>query len=275
LRTKLLPGKEFIGVGDGWTGKLGGRMKTGKVTFRGVSRREDRGFSLLELLVTIAILGALVLLVSPAAGKIIRRANDVGAYSSIRQLLASARLQAVKRQANVVVLISLIAPKAPGDPQLIRFHTFQDRANDDTNPLPADEATAAGNFVQDPTFIKPNVGEPTLGEVTVSGVRLWKFGGTKDDLTEAAAFDKYTVAGVSDPSLTDRIGFTPAGGIVPPEDTSTSPLPTTSGGRGIYFADVNGRNFFRVTIDSDISGKLRIDKYVPGSGYMTTGWVWN
>jgi len=235
------------------------------VTARRVRRREERGFSLLEVLVTIAILGVLVLLIAPTAGKIIRRANDVGAYASIRQVLASARLQAVKRQANVVVLISLTPDKR------ISLYTFQDRANDDTNPLPADEATAAGNFLQDPTFIKPGVGEPLLGEVTLgSGVRLWKFGGTPDDLTEAAAFDQYN----ADASLTDRIGFTPPGGIVPPEDTSTSALPTTAGGRGIYFADVTGRNFFRVTIDSDFSGKLRIDKYVPGSGYTTSGWVW-
>src|SRR6266508_1552942 len=167
--------------------------------------RREVGMTLIEILIVLGILAALVLLAAPFAGKIIRRANDVGGYASLRQVLASARLQAVKRSANVVVLVSL-----DPDTQKIRLYTFQDRANDDTNPLPADEATAAANFQQDPTFIKANAGEPTLGEVTVGGVRLWKFGGTKDDLTAAAAFDQYTVAGVSDPSLTDRIGFTPA-----------------------------------------------------------------
>ena len=58
------------------------------------------------------------------------------------------------------------------------------------------------------------------------------------------------------------------------EDTSTSALPTTTGGRGIYYADFGGKNYFRVTIDSDFSGKLRIDKYVDGTGYTTTGWIW-
>jgi prepilin-type N-terminal cleavage/methylation domain-containing protein len=236
-----------------------------------IAARRERGMTLVEVLIVIAILAALVLLAAPLAGKIIRRANDLGAFASLRQVMASARLQAVKRQANVVVLISLITPLKSGDPQRIRLYTFQDRANDDTNPLPADEAAAAGNFQQDTTFIKAGAGEPTLGEVTLgSGVRLWKFGGTPDDLAAAAAFDKYN----GNATLTDRIAFTPSGGIVPPEDTSTSALPTTSGGRGIYFADVTGRNFFRVTIDSDFSGKIRIDKYVVGTGYATTGWVW-
>jgi prepilin-type N-terminal cleavage/methylation domain-containing protein len=238
-----------------------------------VATRRERGMTLVEILIVIGILAALVLLAAPVAGKIIRRANDVGAYASLRQVLASARLQAVKRQANVVVLISLITPQTPGDPQRIRLYTFQDRANDDTNPLPALEATAAANFKQDVgTFAgSPGTDEPTLGEVELgSGVRLWKFGGTPDDLTAGAAFDKYN----GDSSLTDRIGFTPSGGIVAPEDTSTSALPTTSGGRGIYFADVTGKNFFRVTIDSDLSGKIRLDKYVDGTGYATTGWVW-
>jgi type II secretory pathway pseudopilin PulG len=219
----------------------------------------------IEVLVVVAILAVLVLLVTPVAGKIIRRANDLGAFASLRQVMASARLQAVKRQANVLLLISLDPEKR------IHLYTFQDRANDDTNPLPADEAAAAGNFKQDPSFIKAGAGEPTLGEVILgANVRLWKFGGTPDNLTAAVGFDKYN----GDATLTDRIAFTPSGGIAPPEDTSTSALPTTSGGRGIYFADYTGRNFFRVTIDSDFSGKIRLDKYVDGTGYTTTGWVW-
>ena len=220
--------------------------------------------TLVEILIVIGILALLVLLAAPFAGKIIRRANDLGAFATIRQVLASARLQAVKRQANVVVLISL-------DNKRIHLYTFQDRANDDTNPLPADEAAAAGNFKQDGPFIKAGADEPTLGDVTLSDyIKLWKFGGATEDLTNAAAFNQY----LGDATLSSRIAFTPAGGIVPPEDTSTSSLPTTTGGRGIYYADFGGKNYFRVTIDSDFSGKLRIDKYVDGTGYTTTGWIW-
>ena len=222
--------------------------------------------TLVEVLIVIGILALLVLLAAPFAGKIIRRANDLGAFATIRQVLASARLQAVKRQANVVVLISL-------DSKRIHLYTFQDRANDNTNPLPADETAAAANFKQDVgTFAgSPGTDEPTLGDVTLSDyIKLWKFGGSTEDLTNAAAFNQY----LGDATLTSRIAFTPAGGIVPPEDTSTSSLPTTTGGRGIYYADFGGKNYFRVTIDSDFSGKLRIDKYVDGTGYTTTGWIW-
>jgi Tfp pilus assembly protein FimT len=230
----------------------------------GRASRRERGFSLFELLIIIAIVGLLALLAAPLAGKIIRRAQDLGGYSAIRQALASARLQAVKRVANVVVLVSLTPEKE------IRLHTFQDRSANPANPLPADEQTAAANFVQDPTFLS-GFTEPTLAEVVIpSSVHVWKSGDTKDDLTNGISFDKYN----GDATLVNRIVFLPSGGIAPPENTSNSALPTTAGGRGIYFADYSGRNYFRVTIDSDLSGHMKVDKLVPGTGYTTTGWIW-
>ncbi len=227
----------------------------------------ERGMSLVEVLITIAILATFVLLAAPLAQKIIRRSQTLTAFAGIRQTLASARLQAVKRVSNVVVQLTL----APDN--RIRLQTFQDRANDEATPLPADEAAAAANFQQDTGSFatSPATDEPTLGEVTLGpGVRLWKSGGTRDDLTDGVSFDGYD----GDASLTDRIAFLPTGGIAPPEDGSNSGLPTASGGRGIYFADPAGRNFFRVTIDSDLSGRLRIDKFVEGLGYAPTGWIW-
>jgi hypothetical protein len=29
-----------------------------------------------------------------------------------------------------------------------------------------------------------------------------------------------------------------------------------------------------VTVDSDVSGRLRVDKYQAGSGYQASGWTW-
>ncbi len=222
--------------------------------------------TLVEVLVVVAILAALALIVAPSAAKIIRRAQALGGYSAIRQSLAAARLQAVKRQANVVVLVSLTPEKK------IRLLTFQDRANNVANPLPADEQAAAANFKQDSSFLGgPTHDEPTLSEVVLpSTVHLWKSGGTQDDLTDGISFDRYN----GDSTLVNRIAFLPNGGIAPPEDTSNSALPTTAGGRGIYFADYFGKNYFRVTVDSDLSGHLRVDKLVAGTGYTPTGWDW-
>lgn len=227
----------------------------------------EAGYTLAELLIVISLIGLVAMIAVPTAGRLIRHTNSLGAYSTVQQVLAGARLQAVKRGANVVVEISLTSTKQ------IRLRTFQDRANDKTSPLPADEQAAAGNFVQDVgTFAtSPATDEPTLADFTVpTGTHLWKSGSTKDDLSTAAAFDQYPNAA----SITDRIVFLPGGGILPPVG-SNSGLPTATGGRGIYFGDRDGMNFFRVTVDSNYSAKFRVDKLVPGTGYVSSGWTWN
>ncbi len=228
--------------------------------------RSEAGYTLAETLIVLALIGLVAVIAMPVAGRLIRHSRGLGAFSSVRQVLATARLQAVKRGTNVVVEIGLTEDKS------IRLRTFQDRANDATSPLPADERAAAGNFRQDTgTFAtSPATDEPTLGELTIApGISVWKQGGTKHDLVEGAAFDKYA----GDATVIDRIVFLPNGGIVPPQDTGSG-LPTTSGGRGLYFADEQGRNYFRVTVETNISGKFRVDKYVPGTGYVTRGWSW-
>jgi type II secretory pathway pseudopilin PulG len=228
--------------------------------------------TLIEVLVVMAILAALLLIIGPVAGKIIRRSQLVAAYSTLKQVLATARLHAVKRASNVVVLVSL----SPDNK--IRLVTFEDRANHEANPLPADEASAAGNFQRDTGFalaIDPATNESTdeqiLGDIVLpSNVVVWKQGGTKNDLGAGVAFDDYD----GNSTLSNRIVFVPPGGIVPPEDTVNSGQPSLTGGRGIYFADQRGRNFFRLTVDSELSGRLHVDKFQLGQGYVPNGWTW-
>lgn len=231
------------------------------------TKHREAGYTVAELLIVISLIGLVAMIALPTAGRLIRHTTSLGAYSSVQQVLAGARLQAVRRGANVVVEISLTPTNQ------IRLKTFQDRADDRTSPLPADELAVAGNLVQDTgTFAtSPATDEPTLGDFTVPpGIHLWKSGETKNDLASAAAFDEYPDAA----TVTDRIVFLPGGGILPPVG-SNSGLPNASGGRGLYFGDKDGMNFFRVTVDSNYSAKFRVDKLVPGEGYVSSGWTWN
>jgi len=225
------------------------------------------GFVFVELLVVVFVIGVLVALIGPVASKLIRRSEDLSACGHFRQVLAMARLEAVRRAANVVVEISLTPDGR------IRLRTFQDRANDAAVPLPADEAAAAGNGVQDTGSFaaSPATDEPTLSDVSLSdAIHLWRHGAGKDDVSDAVRFDAY----LGNAALVDRIIFLPTGGILPPEDGASGPA-TASDGRGVYFADWSGKNFFRVTIASDLGGKGRLDKYVDGRGYVAEGWTWN
>ena len=184
--------------------------------------RSEAGYTLAETLIVLALIGLVAVLAVPVAGRLIRHSRGLGAFASVRQVLATARLQAVKRGTNVIVEISL------SDEKSIRLRTFQDRANDTTSPLPAAEQAKAGNFQQD-TFTPSALNEPTLDDFTVAqGISVWKQGGAKNDLGEGAAFDKYA----GDTTITDRIVFLPSGGILPPQDTACG-LPTTTGGRGL------------------------------------------
>ncbi len=193
---------------------------------------------MIEILVVIILIGFLVALAGPVAGKLIRRSEDMAALSSIRQILAVARLEAIKTSTNVVVIVGKNASN------MIHLKSFRDRA-DLTTPSGND-----GNGVQD-------AGEPTLGDVTLSPrSHLWKQGGSEDNVGGAVLFD--TCAGDASSRC---IVFLPGGGISPP----ASGLAIPSGGRGIYFADWQGKNFFRVTVESDLSGKGRVDKFIQGS----------
>lgn len=220
---------------------------------RGKSVRSSRGFSMIEVLVVIVLIGILVALTGPVAGKLIRRSEDMAALSSVRQVLAVARLEAIKTSTNVVVIVG----KNPSN--MIHLKSFRDKA--DLTTASGDD----GNGVQD-------AGEPTLGDVTLSPrSHLWKQGGSQDDVGGAVLF--ITCAGDASSRC---IVFLPGGGISVP---SPDPNPTTpTDGKGIYFADWQGKNYFRVTVESNLSGKARVDKYVEGSGYYPPSparrWSW-
>lgn len=217
-----------------------------------------RGFSLIEILVIVALLGALAMAVMPAAGKAIRRARAIAATSDMNRVLAQARLQAIKRGAQVIVKVDRNA--ATGR---IRLRAWEDR-----NP----------DFAEG-TFTPPGGGAP-VNEVLLqefeaqATYRLWKQGGTIDDLTSAVMFNGY----VGDNSKTGLLVFLPTGALLAPEASGCG-TPSRTGGRGIYIADEKGKNFFRLTVPSTLVAKVRLEKFtsqnIATPGYVPDGWVWN
>jgi type II secretory pathway pseudopilin PulG len=216
-----------------------------------------KGFGLVENMVVVALMGMGVLFAMPFAGTMIRRAEGVGAMNTIRATLAAARIQAIKAGANVVVVISKNSNNG------IHLEPFRDKASL-TAASPND-----GDCIQES-------GEPSLNPVDIdTHVHLWKYGGTKDDLATAAPFDGYVVNGAVNADLTHRIVFLPTGGIAAPQGSSSGPPQATAPfGRGIYFADVTGKNYFRITVSNTIASGTRVDKYVPGKGYVSDTWGW-
>lgn len=218
----------------------------------------SRGFGLVENIVAAAIMAMGVLVAMPFAGTMIRRAEGVGAVNTIRASLASARLQAVKTGANVVLVVS------KNSNGTIHLNSFRDKAS-----LTASSADD-GNGTQE-------AGEPAFPPVDVdTHLHFWQYGGARDDVDSGVAFDGYVINGTANSSLTHRIIFLPTGGILVPQNSNSgSPSATAPFGRGIYFADVNGKNFFRITISTAIASGARVDKYVAGRGYVSGNWSWN
>jgi type II secretory pathway pseudopilin PulG len=260
---------------------------------------------LVEILIVVIVIGLLAAIVGPATGKWMRRSEDMAALSSGRQVLALARLEAIKTTSNVIVVINA------NPDNTIHLLSFRDRASrcasgvNVGNPCTQDSecpgstcrlglarcasgvnfgnpcaqdgecpgSTCNLGFPDDGNGTQ-DAGEPTLANITLPvRIHFWKQGdiGTKDSVAGAALFD--ACLGLPDPSGRCLV-FLPSGGITRP----ASGLPTGTGGRGLYFADWQGKNYFRLTVESDLSGKGRVDKYIEGSGYFPPSpanrWSW-
>jgi hypothetical protein len=236
--------------------------------------RALRGVSPVELLAVLAILGALLAFGIPAVGKMLRRMEGSSTLSGITRVLNSARLASIKgvsladavtRPAPVVVMI-----ERGGNGQQLRLWSFVDNNQ---------------NYAFDPTGTPP---ERRLDDVLLGkSFFLWKknadgTNGTKDqpdssDTASTSLFSAFlppTPPSTTGTEMKDRIVFLPGGGIVTSRITARG-RPDALAGRGIYVADKDGRNFFRVTIPSDIIAKPVSEKWVDTTnGYSSSGWSW-
>jgi prepilin-type N-terminal cleavage/methylation domain-containing protein len=239
------------------------------------------GYSFIELLVVVAIFGLMVAVATPYFLKISRHYRLLGQVHEIQSTLLAARMQAIKRNQQVVVQFFVSdATNCPGGGSCAT--TFVDNNR---------------NFVQ-------NVGELTIGTYTVKEQqRIFFLNPTNPgDPTRGIAFDTYNGSGI----LVDLIAFQADGTAVSPQAANsvrpikpgayTAKVPSGSincvGGdcRGIYMTNdpstsvITERDVFRISIDDfGANGKVSVLKWLPlvhggnaGEANFVPGspWIW-
>lgn len=242
----------------------------------------SRGFSLAEFVIVIGIFGLMAAVATPYFLKIGRHHRLLAQVHEIQSTLLAARMQAVKRNQQVVVQFFLDDPTncTGGGSCAI---TFVDNNR---------------NFVQD-------AGEPTIGTYSVTQQqRIFFLHPTLPaDSSCRIAFDRY----IGNGSLVDLIAFQGDGTVVSPQDPNsarpakpgvyTAKVPSGSvncGGagrcRGIYITNdpnsavLTERDAFRISVDDfGSSGKISVLKWLPPSHGGNGGevnfvpgspWIW-
>ncbi len=239
------------------------------------------GWSLVELLVVIGIFGLMVAVATPYFLKIGRHYRLLGQVHEIQSTLLAARMQAIKRNQQVVVQFYVSdSTKCPGGGSCAI--TFVD-----TN----------GNFVQ-------NGGEPTIGTYAVSQEQRVFFlnPANPSSAIRGIAFDTYAGNG----ALIDLVAFQGDGTAVRPQAaysarptrpaSYTAKVPSGSVNcaagdcRGIYITNnpsaavIDERDAFRISVDDfGANGKVSVLKWLPAAHGGNAGevnfvpgspWIW-
>ncbi len=238
------------------------------------------GYTYIEVFVVVAIFGLMAAIAAPYFVKISRHYRLLGQVHEIQSTLLAARMQAIKRNQQVVVQFFVSdSTNCPGGGSCAI--TFVD-----TN----------GNFVQD-------VGEPTVGRYAVSQEQrtFFLYPANPGSASRGIAFDWYAGNG----ALVDLVAFRGDGTVVSPQapysarpakpGSYTATVPSGSvdcsggGCRGIYITNdpstsVSKRDAFRISFDDfGSNGKVSVLKWLPQSDGGNAGevnfvpgtpWIW-
>ncbi|MEP6470931.1 MAG: prepilin-type N-terminal cleavage/methylation domain-containing protein [Acidobacteriota bacterium] len=229
----------------------------------------EQGFTVIEVLVAMAILASVCLFMSAYLHTIIKRERTKATVREVSTMVLSARMQALRRECNVVLQIDPVA------------HDITSWA--DSLPL---------NLVRDR-------GEMVLSYLRLpASVSLRSVAGVVDG-PDSVSFDEYQ----NDATLVDRIVFRSDGSLLVPQApnsrvpdrpvTYSANVPSMSvncrvtGCRGIFIADRSdggtSRNLFRIGVDDfGRTGKPSLLKWLPpeqgGNGgernFVPPPWKW-
>lgn len=237
-------------------------------------RRSTAGFTILETLIVIALVGIMAAVAAPFIQRILRREKLRSGVREVYSIVLAARMQAVKRNTQAIVWFDLANH---------RVFAWCDN-------LPY-------NYVQD-------AGEPAFATFEVPKDIYFRFApnGGAVDSNSAVAFDTYN----GNAALQNMVVFRGDGTLLPPGSATSGPpqrpssvtadVPTGSVNcntgrrcRGIFMSDepttgdVNDRNTFRISVDDfGSTGKASLLKWIPtsegGTGgefdYVPGPWKW-
>ena len=239
-------------------------------------RRSSSGFTLIESMIVILLIGIAAAVFMPYIMSTLRHERLRSAVREVYSIVLAARMQAVKRNSDVVVAFDL--PKH-------RVYSWAD--------------------AQPYDFVYQNT-ETKLADYEVPDYIYFRFApvGTGVDAADAVEFDTY----LADNTLVDMVIYQGDGSLLAPQSTGSVPpvRPTTltatvpngsincntasSRCRGIYMSDhtttgdVNDRNTFRISVDDfGQTGRASLLKWIPTSeggnageyDYVPGPWKWS
>jgi len=126
-----------------------------------------RGFTLIELMITVALLGILVALAMPSFSDLMRRTKIESAASNVMVSLATARNEAVKRGRNVSICSSTDGTNCSGSNNWATGWLIYSSAG---TPIKVFDALQTGiSVVGDATHVQHQVTFTSSGSTTLGG----------------------------------------------------------------------------------------------------------
>ena len=240
-----------------------------RMSSRRTRRYSERGLTAIEVLVALAILASVCLFTSAYLHTILKRERMKATVREISTLVLAARMQAVRRDCNVVLHI---------------------------DPVARDMTSWADSL---PLNLNRDPGERVLSYFRLPATVSLRSVSGKVDGPDSVSFDGYE----NDAALVDRIVFRANGSLVVPRAANSRPpdrpltysanVPPMSvncrltGCRGVFVADRRdgglSRNLFRVSVDDfGRTGKTSLLKWLPpeegGNGgernFVPPPWKW-
>jgi|SRR5450759_685618 len=203
-------------------------------------QHRQRGFSLTEIIVVIAIIGSVLAISLPYFGQIMRRARLDSESRQINMALLKARLEAIKRGNNVCLMTS-------------------------TNPSASFSAKDLGGnaitvvpYQSEVLYVDSNANGALDSNETV--IANYRVAPSSSNLT--FRIDTYNATSPSAGSTTFNFVFTPFG-------SST----TAGSSKAVFISDAKN-NVVQIGIPIAASGKVAMTKQNPAGGYIGSPWTW-